>query len=247
MPENKRIDLLDYLVVLIKWKKFLIALLLPTLIISYLMIYFLVEEQFDSSTLLVPAEESGMGGLAGLLGNLGTNLPFNIGATSSSPEMDMYNTIIYSRTNLEKVIEKFDLVNVYGLSPAIKDYREKTLLILANSINATETEYNAYEVKVRAKSPQLSANIANYIIQLLNEKLIELRTQKSKNNRIFLGKRVIEIRQNLRNSEDSLLAFQKKSGIIEPEEQFKSIVSADRKSTRLNSSHTDISRMPSSA
>lgn len=225
MAEEKKIDLLDYLVILVKWKKFLIALLLPFMIITYLGIYFLIEEQYDSSALLVPAEDATMGGIAGLIGNFGANLPFDIGA-ASSPEMDMYNTIIYSRTNLQNIIDKFDLYKVYKLSPKVKDYKKKAIETLSGSISASETEFSAYELTVRANSPQLSADIANYIIKLLNEKLIELRTEKSKNNRIFLGERVDEIRWNLKNAEDSLMFFQEESGILEPEEQFKGIVAA---------------------
>ncbi|MCH8034634.1 MAG: hypothetical protein IH950_12885 [Bacteroidetes bacterium] len=225
MAEEKKIDLLDYFVILVKWKKFLIALLFPFMIITYLGIYFLIEEQFDSSALLVPSEDASIGGIAGLFGNFGANLPFDIGA-GSSPEMNMYNTIIYSRTNLQNIIDKFDLYKIYKLTPEVKDYKKKAIEALSGNISANETEFSAYELTVRANSPQLSADIANYIIKLLNEKLIELRTQKSKNNRIFLGERVEEIRQNLRNAEDSLMIFQEESGILEPEEQFKGIVTA---------------------
>ena len=225
MAEEKKIDLLDYFVILIKWKKFLIALLFPFMIITYLGIYFLIEEQFDSSALLVPSEDASIGGITGLFGNFGANLPFDIGA-GSSPEMNMYNTIIYSRTNLQNIIDKFDLYKIYKLTPEVKDYKKKAIEALSGNILANETEFSAYELTVRANSPQLSADIANYIIKLLNEKLIELRTQKSKNNRIFLGERIEEIRQNLRNAEDSLMIFQEESGILEPEEQFKGIVTA---------------------
>ena len=94
MPEEKKIDLIDYFVILVKWKRFLILLLLPTMIITYLAIFFLVDEQFDSSALLVPAEDTSLGGLAGLMGSFTANLPFDIGGAGSSPEMNMYNTII---------------------------------------------------------------------------------------------------------------------------------------------------------
>ena len=225
MAEEKKIDLIDYFVILVKWKKFLLALLLPVMVVSYLAIYFLIEEQFDSYALLVPSEDESMGGIAGLIGNLGANLPFDIGA-SSSPEMNMYNTIIYSRTNLQNIIDKFDLYKVYELSPEVKDYKKQAIETLANNISANETELYSYELTVRSNSPQLSADIANYIIESLNKKLIELRTQKSKNNRIFLGKRVDEIRQDLKNAEDSLMHYQEESGILEPVEQFKGIVNA---------------------
>lgn len=223
MAEEKKIDLLDYFVILVKWKKFLIALFFPFMIITYLGIYFLIEEQFDSSALLVPAEDASIGGIAGLIGNFGANLPFGIGA-GSSPEMNMYNTIIYSRTNLQRIIDEFDLLSVYKLSPEIKGYKEIALKSLAGSIEAYETEFSAYEIKVRANSPQLSADITNFIVKLLNEKLIELRTKKSKNNRIFLGERVVEIRNNLTSAEDSLMKYQEQSGLLAVDEQVKGLV-----------------------
>jgi capsule polysaccharide export protein KpsE/RkpR len=225
MENEKKIDLIDYLVILVKWKKFLILFLIPIMILTYLAIYFFVEEQYDTQTLLIPAGEESIGGIAGLLGNLDVGLPFNIGG-STSPEMNIYNTIIYSRTNLEQIIEKFDLINVYGLSPDVEDYKKIAVETLAASITALETEYMAYSIEVRANSPKLSADINNYIIKLLNEKVIQLKTQKSKNNRIFLEERLIDIRYNLSWAEDSLMKYQETSGMFSPEEQYKGIVQA---------------------
>jgi len=223
--EDKKIDLLDYLVILIKWKKFLILLLLPTMIVTYLAIYFLIEEQFDAEALIIPADDTSMGGFASLIGNLDVNLPFDLGA-SSSPEMGLYSTIIYSRTNLQKVIDKFNLYQVYKLTPEIKDYKKKAIDILENNISASETEFGAFSLEVRSNSPELAANITNFIIEELNSTLIRIRTEKSRNNRVFLQDRIVEIRQNLRASEDSLIIYQKVSGILQPEEQFKGIIEA---------------------
>jgi len=223
--EDKKIDLLDYLVILIKWKKFLILLLLPTMIVTYLAIYFLIEEQFDAEALIIPAEDSSMGGIASLIGNLDVNLPFDLGA-SSSPEMGLYTTIIYSRSNLQKVIDKFDLYQVYELTSETKDYKKKAVEKLEDNISASETEFGAFSLEVRSNSPDLAANIANFIIDELNRTLIRIRTEKSRNNRIFLQDRIVEIRENLRDSEDSLIVYQSVSGIVQPEEQFKGIIEA---------------------
>ncbi len=223
--EDKKIDLLDYLVILIKWKKFLILLLLPTMIVTYLAIYFLIEEQFDAEALIIPAEDTSMGGIASLIGNLDVNLPFDLGATSS-PEMGLYTTIIYSRTNLQKVIDKFNLYEVYELTLGSKDYKKKALETLESNISANETDFGAFSLEVRINSPELAANITNFIIDELNNTLIKIRTEKSRNNRIFLQDRIVEIRENLRGSEDSLMVYQSETGIIQPEEQFKGMVEA---------------------
>ncbi len=225
ITEEKKIDLLDYLVILVKWKKFLILLLLPTMIITYLAIFFLVEEQFDAEALIIPAEDTSMGGIASLIGNLDVNLPFDIGGATSS-EMGLYNTIIYSRTNLQKVIDEFNLYKVYELSSETKGYRKKALETLESNITAIETDFGAFFIETRANSPKLAADITNFVVDELNATLIKIRTEKSKNNREFLHERILDIRQNLRDSEDSLVIYQSTTGIIEPEEQFKGIVEA---------------------
>lgn len=223
MEKEQKINLLDYLAIIVKWKKFLIYLLIPTLILTYLAIYFLVEEQYDAEVLIVPSGDEGMSGIASMIGNL--NLPFNFGGVTS-PDMNIYSTIIYSRTNLEEIVNKFNLIENYGLSADIKDFRKKAVGILYNNINASETDFMAYAIAVRANDPKLASDIANYIVELMNEKIVALKTEKSRNNRIFLGQRLVEIRENLRFAEDSLVHYQEYSGIISPEEQYKGIVEA---------------------
>ncbi|MDX1373369.1 MAG: Wzz/FepE/Etk N-terminal domain-containing protein, partial [Nitrososphaeraceae archaeon] len=109
MENEKKINLLDLLVILVKWKKVLILILLPAMVLIYLAIYFIIEEQFDANAIIIPAEDQTLGGFSAILGDLGNNLPFDIGGSIPSQEMSLYNTIIYSRSNLENVINKFDL------------------------------------------------------------------------------------------------------------------------------------------
>lgn len=225
MEKERKIDLLDYLVIIVKWKKFLIFLLIPTMILTYLAIYLFVEEQYDAEVLIVPSGDEGMSGITSLIGNLDLNLPFSLGG-AASPDMNIYSTIIYSRTNLEEIIDKFNLIENYGLSADIKDFRKKAVEILYNNINALETDFMAYAIEVRANDPKLASDIANYIVELLNGKIVTLKTEKSRNNRIFLEQRLVEIRENLRLAEDSLVQYQEYSGLISPEEQYKGIVEA---------------------
>ena len=226
MSDEKKIDLLDFVIIIVKWKKFFLFLLLPILFISYISIYFLVEEKYESTALIIPSDDALTTGLSGLLGGIGENLPFNLGGMSSNPELDMYNTIIYSRTNIEKVIEKFNLYAILKIDRTKKGYRENAIETVSKSIEAKETETMAYQITVTANSPKLATNITNFIVDELNSKLIELRTQKSKINREFLAERITDIKIQLNASEDSLMNFQEKSGILDPQEQFKGIVSA---------------------
>lgn len=225
MSNSTKLTFADYLFLIVKHRRFLIVTLFFTAIIGYLTIYFLVDEQFDSTSVIIPAEDQGFAGISGLLGDL-KNLPLDIGGGFTNEEMGMYNTIIYSRTLLEKVIDKFNLIDVYDLSLDDPEYMEKALKILRGSISTEETEDMSYVVVVRAPDPELSAEMNNYIIVKMNEKIVELKIEKSKNNREFLAKRVQEVQNNLKLSEDSLMYFQEKTGMLEAEEQTKQMLGA---------------------
>ena len=134
---------------------------------------------------------------------------------------DLYLTIIYSRSNLESIIEKFDLMNDYGLESI-----EKTVKLISKKIEAEVTDEDAFEITVRAKTREKSAEIVNYLLEILNQKVIELNIAKSKDNRIFLENRYAELKENLKIVEDSLQRFQQSTGLYEAKEQLKLIASA---------------------
>jgi len=215
MQENKGISFLDYLVILIKWKKFLIVLSAVVLICSYLAIYFLVTPKYDSKALIISTNNNDVGGMSSLLKSF-TDLPINIPGLSPNSNMDIFTTIIYSRTTLEKIMKKFDLYNYYKLN-----YVDKTLEVIQNSITAEETKQGAYQVVVRDEDKNRAAEIANYIIKILNKTLININVAKAHNNSVFLAKRYKEIKTNLKMAEDSLVYYQNKSGVYLADEQAK--------------------------
>lgn len=225
MEKTREINLLDFIAILVKWKKFIIITVIISMIISYAGIYFFVDEQFEASALIVPSEDESMGGVAGLMKGL-KGLPLDITGTMKNTELSLYNTIIYSRSSLEEIIDKFNLIEIYEVNTSKKEYREEAIKILKNSIEAGETKNNAYEIVVTAPEPILAASITNYIIDLLNRRIIELKIKKSKNNREFLELRLDEVKNNLKDSEDSLRIYQERSGILDAKEQVKGLIGA---------------------
>jgi capsule polysaccharide export protein KpsE/RkpR len=213
---------IDYLVLFVKYKKVLLSVILLTGIIGYLGIYFLIDEQYDSKSIIIPSKTDDMAGIGDLLGNL-QNLPIGLGNVTNQ-EMGIYNTVIYSRTMLENIINKFDLIRVYKIDSSDPERMEIANKILFNNITTTETPDFAYELEVRAPNPKLSSDINKYLIQELNDKIVKLRIEKSRNNRFFLEERVKDIRNDLKHSEDTLAFYQEKSGLFEAEEQIKEIL-----------------------
>ena len=224
IKDKEGINILDYLVIFVKYKKLLVGMTFIIMVLSYTIIYFEVEEQYTAEAIIIPSDDNSFSGIAGLLGDL-KNFPIGLGG-ASNPEIGIYNTIIYSRSCGEEIINRFDLISDYHLQEKVDKDFEKALEILKSNINAGETDDGAYIIKVTMFSPKKAANITNYIIKYLNEKIISLKIQKSINNREFLSRQLDDIKSKLKEAEDSLKYIQQTSGLMEPEEQFKGIMSA---------------------
>lgn len=220
MVEYRGLSFLDYLIIVTKWKRFLIGSTLIIALVSYGAIYLFIPQQFDATSLVIPQEQDQMGGISSLLKSF-SSLPVGIPGLKKSTGTDIYKTIIYSRTSIEKLIKKFGLFAEYGY-----DTMEETIEEARSNIFADETEENAYEVTVRASSPSKAANMSNYLVDELNKAMIALNVRKSKENKEFLATRYSEIKDNLRKSEDELTAFQKKTGILMADDQTKASITA---------------------
>lgn len=216
MAKYQEFDILDYFIILNRWKILIFLLFFTSCIASYLLIYFFIPEKFDSSALIIPSESNGMGNFASLLKNF-SGLP-SIGGLKQQEDTDLFNTIIYSRSNLEKVVKKFGLYKEYDLNSL-----EKTLKELKSNITTHESNEGSFEITVRASSPSKSAEMTNYVVELLNKSVIDLHIKKSHDNRVFLEERYAEIKDNLKHAEDSLKYFQSKSGLFSALDQGKAI------------------------
>ena len=218
MAEDRSIDIIDYFLIFAKRKKLLLSIGAGTLILSYLIIFFFVTPKYGAKALIIPNDQEQIGGIASLLKNF-SNMPVNIPGMKKSSNVNLYTTIIYSRTTLESMINKFDLHKDYDL-----ESREKVLKALTDNINTEETDEGAFIISVLAKTPQKSAQMTNYLVNILNEKIIQLDVAKAKDNRMFLEKRYYEISEILKTSEEKLRDYQKRSGILEVENQTKAII-----------------------
>ncbi len=225
IEKETEVSLLDFAVIFVKNKKFLIGTTFLCMVVFYLLVFFFVDEQFDSTATIVPSQESSISGLAGMLGGLG-NLPFGIGGASANPEVGLYNTILQSRTTIESVIEKFNLWKIFKLDKTDPKQVKKMHKAVRGSITTEETDDGAYVLTVRSTDAQLSADIVNYLVAYLNKKIIELKVDKSRNNRLFLEERLADIRNRLKLSEDSLKNYQEKTNVLSPETQMQGILTA---------------------
>lgn len=228
--EIKQPKFSDYMYILYKWKKFLIINML-IIIIAATIYSFLLPEQFKATSIVMVANTNanriaglgtalssgGLGGLSGLSG-LGTQL---LGTTN--PSNDLIYEILESRATLTKVINKFDLMAYYGIDDENMD---KAIKYFSDDIIFEPTDNGLIEVSVINESPEKSAHMANYFVQLADSVNIVLNVEQAKNNRIFIEKRYFKNIQDLASAEDSMYKFQKLYGIFAVPEQLEASVKA---------------------
>ncbi len=226
MSENSGFHLLDGVGFVLKRKEMILLVFVVSLVISYALIYLLIEEQYEATAVLIPREEDASSLAGGLLRNM-KSLPLGLGSKSGRSDLDLYNTVIFSRTVMEDVIRQFDLLHVYGLDTTRVDCMEIAVKRLKKEISTKTTEESAFEITVRAGSRQRASDMANYVIHRMNERIVDLNTGRSKENREFLGKRVDDISTHLKVAEDSLRMFQERTGLLDAKSQLEGIVTAN--------------------
>jgi tyrosine-protein kinase Etk/Wzc len=219
-------DFSYYSYVLYKWRKFLIINLL-IVIIAATTYAFLVPLEFKATaTIMIPPEtQGGLGGLTSLLGGgkssiaaMGSRV-FGISNTTE----DVVLGIINSRTALTNVINKFHLMEYYK----IKDNNiDKALKAFSSDISCDPNEYGMIDFNIINEDPKLSADIANYLVTLVDSLNIKYNIERARNNRLFVEKRYIQNITELRKAEDSLHRFQQKYGIVAIPEQLEVTVKA---------------------
>lgn len=227
MSDTRGFHLFDYLDFLVKRKELVLVVFFSSFVVAYLLIFFLVEEQYEATAMLIPRSDDMSSAVTGLL-RATKGLPFGLGSKSSArSDIDLYNTVIFSRSMMEDVIRKFGLLQAYRLDTTTADHMELAVKRLKREVLTKETEESAFQIVVRAGTRQRSADMANYIIRRMNERIIDLNTQRSRDNREFLGHRVEDISATLRAAEDSLRTYQERTGLLDAKTQLQGIITAN--------------------
>jgi uncharacterized protein involved in exopolysaccharide biosynthesis len=214
---DKEPNFIKYISILLQWKRFILINFIGVTLLAIL-ISFLLPKWYKSTASLLPPKQpdifGSLGGSSSILKGLGSIGKLSgLGQKSSAYN---YFAILHSRTTMENVVRKFDLISVYDISDSSM---EKAVKVLDGNVSFEEQTDDNITIEVYDKDPIRASNMANYFVEVLNEVSTRLGTQEAKSNREFIESRVSDTQQNLRQAEDSLREFQEHSGMIITPEQ----------------------------
>ncbi len=233
--EGNKSNFIDYFSVIVKWRKLIFINFIIVCIITAVISLILPKTFSANSTILPPTDEPDAFGLSSLIGNLPLG-PLGFGGVSE--ETYTFIAILHSRTVMETIVRKFDLINRYK-----EENMEYTVERLRENVNVEINEDGTITISTAASTNflpdedqendarNLARDIANTFIEQLDKVNTELKTEKAHNNRIFIEKRYTQNIKDLKNAEEKLNAFQKTHGVIALPEQ---IVIAIETAAELN-------------
>ncbi|MHA1855128.1 MAG: GumC family protein [Promethearchaeota archaeon] len=228
--EKRKVNLLDNLKILIIWRKFLFFNSLIICIIALIFSLLMPRWYTSNATILPPTSEGAQFGLASFI----KDLPFgDMGFTGVSGETSIFMAILDSRTLLESVVRKFNLMKIYKekyLVDAIRCLRSH----LSVKINEDETISLTVEAgtgwfPTRAKQQRaqnMAKEMADFILSRLDSINKKIKLEKAKNQRIFIEKRYLQNLADLKNAENKFRDFQDKYGAIALPEQTQAAITA---------------------
>jgi uncharacterized protein involved in exopolysaccharide biosynthesis len=209
MNEEKKVTFSDYLYVIYKWKKFLIINMLIILIITAILTLMIDNKYRAKAVVMIPTENNIGGALGGLLSDATSFLGGGL-LGSSGEAIDKMLGILNSRTVMQNVVQKFNLVEYYKLKD---EKRDKSTKALREDSSFDLNQNGMIEITMIHKDSVISAQIVNYFVQILDSLNRSISSIEAKNYRIFVENRYDKNLKDLALAEDAFEKFQEEHGI----------------------------------
>lgn len=224
MSERSKSTFWQFLYVLTKWKWFLLSWFMAIMIVITVLILLIPRWYKAEASVLPPRNSNLLSGLSGISSIMQSVSPLlgRTGLGSSSPTFT-YLAILNSRSVMDSVIDKFDLIKIYKISSYPMETAEKELR--ANT-NFDIDENEAINITVLDKDGDRAAGMANYFVTVLNELFTKVSVEEAHNNRLFIQQRYEKNLADLRSAEDTLEVFQEHYKIYDMPQQAKAAITA---------------------
>ncbi|HSP89240.1 MAG TPA: Wzz/FepE/Etk N-terminal domain-containing protein [Ignavibacteriaceae bacterium] len=217
-------SLIEFLTTVVRYRWFLF--LFVFIITASATIYALLSPKwYKASASVLPAEKTDFLGSLGGLSSLvkGFSPSKGLAALTGTTELDRYMAILKSGTMIDDVIKKFNLRKEYERED---DYYEKVVKEFLSNLEIEPQDEGNLLVSVYDKDPQKAADMANYMVEKLNEINTRLSVTNAKANREFIEKRFIQNENDINQLETDMKDFQEKYGVIAVPEQLEATIIA---------------------
>ena len=218
-PSDDEINLLEYLLVIVKHKKMIFLTCLVTFILTCGITLSMPNIYISTARILPPQDDkNGLNSILGGASGLASLAGLSVGGGSGG----LYVGMMRSRSIEDVIIDNFNLMEVYH-----QKYRVKTYTALQKAVNiSVGKDDGIIAVTVEDEDPQRAADIANSYVEELKKLNVNLNLSSAGRERVFLENRLGLVKIDLVKAEDALKDFQEKNKAIRIDDQASAIIDA---------------------
>lgn len=198
-------------IALYRWRWLISGLTLLTAVAS-IIISLQLPLWYASTTRLLPPE-GGDGGLSALIGDLSPLASSLVGGGGG--DYTRYLAILQSRTTKERILEEFDLEQVYDTKDHPYPHEHAIEFLESNTSIDVDLQYDFLSIQVLDQDPDRAARIANAYVNILNERNEALALEGASSYRRYIEARNTEAELALDSARAEMQAFQERYGVVE--------------------------------
>jgi tyrosine-protein kinase Etk/Wzc len=214
------IDLLDFFTTLLKRWRLVLGMTLAAFVIA-VAIALLLPPVYRAETRILPPRQDSAGAAAQFLSQLGGPFGGLLGASlGMKTPADLYADMLTSRTVLDHVVDRFDLVSVYG-GRYREDARKR---LLRRTRVRLDKKSEIITIFVEDRDPKRSAELANAFVEALKDMSGTLAVTDAARRRLFFEERLQTVKADLAVAEDAVRGFQEETGALEISAQAKAVI-----------------------
>ena len=204
---NGDFDSSGFIYFLYKWRQPLIIITIIAIIISIIFSSpFFITPKYKSTVILFPTSSNSISQV--LLGKKINNKK-DILEFGEDEQTERMLQILNSNKIKDRIIEKYNLGNHYGINKNKKYFKTKINNEYERNISFRRTEYMAVKISVLDKDPQMAADIANDISILLDSTVNDIKRDRSYKGFIIVENEYIRLKSQIKEVEDSLKTLRK--------------------------------------
>lgn len=218
-PGVDQVSLLDYAIFLMKWKK-LIVQITAACFVAAVIISLLLPKKFLGETKILLPQQPTQSMSAQMLSQLSMSILAGDGTGGMRTTGDLYSSLLKSRAILDRVIDRFDLMKVYG-----EDLREDARDDLMEALSITDMKKSGtLVIGVEDTDPTRSAAMANAFIEELKNLTQRIAVTEASQRRLFFEEQLMNTKKTLVHAEESMKGYQEQTGALEIKDQTKVVI-----------------------
>jgi tyrosine-protein kinase Etk/Wzc len=175
---------------------------------------------YKAETRILPPQEKGGNLAAQLLGQAGGLVALAGGIPGVKSQGELYVEIVKSRTVLDRIVERFDLMKLYKAR-----YHEDARRTLLGFVKARDDRKSGIIfLTVEDPDPKRAAEMANAFVEELKSLAGGLAISEAGQRRMFFEEQIRSAKESLTRSEEEIKGFQQRTGLFQVDAQARVII-----------------------